>query len=134
MKTKPRHIAFVGVIALAVAIFAVCTEAQSAGYLTSSDLTGVVPGNTYQFGAIDSINLGNGGVNLLIPLYSRPGRKITDQLFYTYGSKFWIVQPNYDPFNPTVLDSISWLPSMVPNGAFSGSPAAIINFIEQGTT
>jgi len=44
--------------------------AQADGYVTNSNLRGVVASGSYQFGAIDNINLGTGTLNLNIPIKS----------------------------------------------------------------
>ncbi len=63
---------------------------QNDGYVTNSNLRGVAPFGSYQFGDIDNINLGTGTLNLKIPVARRPGRGLDTQLEFIYSSKIWV--------------------------------------------
>lgn len=120
---------------LLVAFFLVATcpslFAQSDGYLTGSNLRGVYPANTYQFGDIDSINLGTGGININVPLFTRKGRGLSLSGRYIYSSKLWTIIPDWDPANPSQLDALYWEPTTTQNGFFGTSPGGGIGYQEQ---
>src|SRR5207249_1763102 len=70
--------------------FVPASRAQSDGYVTNSNLRGVTPTGSYQFGAIDNINIGTGTLNLNIPIAKRPGRGLDTAVAFTYSSKIWV--------------------------------------------
>jgi hypothetical protein len=61
-------------IALLVLFLTGMANAQSPGYLTPSNTTGMPDYGSFITSQIDSINLQNGGLSLRIPLLSRKGR------------------------------------------------------------
>jgi hypothetical protein len=94
--------------------------AQVPDYITNSNLRGVVPFGSYQFGDIDSINLGNGALNLRIPLFSRRGRGLDYERYWSYSSKMWEVNLLYDAQTHEV-NGIHWYPNINVTG-WPGGP------------
>jgi RHS repeat-associated protein len=78
-----------GTLVLVLALSSSICRAQSDGYVNNSNLRGVVPFGSYQFGDIDNINLGTGTLNLNIPIAKRKGRGLDVSLGFTYSSKIW---------------------------------------------
>src|SRR5260370_22995735 len=91
-----------------IALLTQTTRAQTAGYLTDSNTRGLAPGNSFQSADIDHINLGNGALNLYIPLFGRKGRGLDSGAFVTYSSKIWVVMPFWDGLSPSTLDAVRW--------------------------
>jgi RHS repeat-associated protein len=93
-------------LAAFVALFASGSFAQSDGYVASSNTRGLAPLNTFLSSDIDHINLANGGVNIRIPLFLRPGRGVNTGATLLYSSKFWVQKPIYNVNGG--LSSINW--------------------------
>jgi RHS repeat-associated protein len=125
---KRSHVLLASLIFVMLVFCSGSSKAQSDGYLTNSNLRGVVPASTYDFGTIDNVNVATGAVNLQIPLFSRPGRKLTDTGIFFYSSKLWMVVPNWDPSDPSDLDSVSWMPTEQPNAQFSVAPGGSLDY------
>lgn len=98
---------FVAVVVACSFLFDGRVSAQTDGFVNNSNLRGVVPFGTYQFGDIDSVNLATGGLDLRIPLVSRKGRGMDTGLAFVYSSKRWILSPIYNP-TKGVYDSLQW--------------------------
>jgi hypothetical protein len=95
IRRLPRTFPFACLICLAaLSLIAPAARAQSDGYLTNQNTTGVVGFGSYQFGDIDNVNLQNGGVNLRIPLFTLKGRGLDDGVVLNYSSKFWTMTFN----------------------------------------
>lgn len=92
-----------------VALLTQTAQAQNDGYLTDSNTRGFAPGNSFQLADIDYINLGNGALNLHIPLVDRKGRGLDSGAFVTYNSKIWTIKPVWDGILPHTLDSVFWI-------------------------
>src|SRR6266542_5754063 len=105
--TRRRHLCRFKLLVLCLTFFRPA-NGQSDGYVTNSNLRGVVPFGTYQFGDIDSINLGTGGVDVSIPLFSRKGRGLDDGRAVTYSSRIWVPRPIQDAFNPERTEGFRW--------------------------
>jgi|ERR1700682_2956719 len=89
------------------AILTQSASGQNDGYLTDSNTRGFAPGNSFQSAAIDNINLGNGALNLHIPLIERKGRGLDSSAFITYSSKIWSVTPIWNSITNT-LTGVNW--------------------------
>ena len=97
-------------LALILSLFSSDARSQSDWYLTNSNLRGVVPFGTYQFDEIDNVNLGNGALNVRLPLFTRRGRGLDDGRSVFYSSKLWVIQPSYNPITQQVV--AYWYPSV----------------------
>jgi hypothetical protein len=60
------------------------------------------PFGAYQVSDIDNIGFANGSVDVRIPLFSRPGRGLAHEKFWTYTSKAWFEQQTTTPCDPTI--------------------------------
>jgi hypothetical protein len=85
-RLRPTVVAFAFVLLLQVP----SCRAQHGGYVTNSNLRGVAPFGSYQFGEIDNINLGTGTLNLNIPVVNRSGRGLDTRVEFIYSSKIWV--------------------------------------------
>ncbi len=108
MKIRASLLSLVSIIFALAGLSAPLALAQSDGYVTNSNLRGVVDGNTYHFGTIDNVNLGTGALNIAIPLFNQPGRGWNRSARFVYSSKIWVAQPGWDPIIPNTLDTLSW--------------------------
>jgi RHS repeat-associated protein len=87
--------------AFALAIFvlalAPAAHAQYPGYVTNSNDTGLPSYGSFISSSIDTVNLGNLGVSIRIPIVSSKGRGTTYLLLAQYESKQWTVVPTVIP-------------------------------------
>jgi RHS repeat-associated protein len=114
-------------IAAIISIFCTVALGQSDGYVASSNTRGLAPLNTFLSSDIDHINLANGGVNIRIPLFSRPGRGLNTGAALLYSSKFWVQKPNFNLNGG--LTNIFW--SHGTDFTFQTTPAGHLDFNEQ---
>jgi len=131
MKTIPSRLAAAVTFTLILSFSSSPTSAQTDGYISASNLHGVVSGNTYGFGKIDNVNFGTGAVNIDIPLYSRKGRGLTQTGHYSYSSKELIPVPMWDPIIPTQLDGFTWTESSQINSFIAATPGGGVGDNEQ---
>jgi hypothetical protein len=106
---KLSKIPFALPVLLVVSIFfASPARSQSDGYLTNQNTTGVVQFGSYHFGDFDSINLGNGGLNVKIPLITLKGRGIDEGLQMIYSSKYWVMRHSKIQLGNQIVDTFGW--------------------------
>jgi len=97
-------------------------HADPPDYVTNSNLRGIVPFGSYQFGGIDTVNLGTGTLTLRIPLFTREGRGLDYGQTWTYNSKFWEVTPRLgikSGMQSLEIIGYTWYPNYT---GFEGAP------------
>src|SRR6266403_1821408 len=92
MRTNQLLLAFIAVV-----LTAAVPRTSLAQQLGPQNATGIQPYDAYG-GGRENINLGNGNLNLQIPLVSLPGRNGHNlPLSIHYDSKIWVPHYDYDP-------------------------------------
>ncbi len=87
-------------------------SAQTPGYLTNSNTTGMPEYGSFISSQIDRVNLANGGLSLNIPIVSRKGRGVDYSLVYKYESKFWVVDRYVVDVYPSPVIRFHWRPDL----------------------
>jgi hypothetical protein len=90
------------------------------------------PFGAYQTSDIDNIGFANGSVDVHIPLFSRPGRGLAHEKFWTYTSKAWFEQQTTPPCDPTVAQCPPPTPAIWSSANYTDTFSSVLQYRSLG--
>jgi RHS repeat-associated protein len=122
----------IGAVALlTISIFAPSKASAQGSPAQINEPHGDQPFGANQASNIDNIGFAAGSVDVRIPLFSRPGRGLPHQKFWTYTSKAWFqLQP--PPCDPTVAQCPPPLPAVWAYADYTDTFSSILQYRSSG--